>query len=209
MLGTIPLSTYVLPEGHETGVPKFEVIQSTIDSYQTAPRVFADSQGQGLSSITWYTVIRQAVTTFRARNWSCTNGETSRNPCPSGRTWARPITSRDFFFKKNWRLAICWQISPGEQRCGLCCLFVWPDATLKVVCDGFWEFGKGARWWNQSVVCFVLFSSVFPFVFVLLWTFECCFFAVVVFCCVFCCAGSAVFVCLLVLMFGCGCVWSW
>ena len=134
----IPLSTYVLPEGHETGVPKFEVIQSTTDSYQTAPRVFADSQGQGLSSTTWYTAMRQAVTTFRARNWSCTNGETSRNPCPSGRTWARPITSRDFFFKKNWRLAIRWQISPGEQRCGLCCLFVWPLVTLKYCLRWVW-----------------------------------------------------------------------
>ena len=72
-----------------------------------------------------------------------------------------------FFFKKNWRLAIRWQISPGEQRCGLCCLFVWPDATLKVVCAGFWAFGKGARWWNQSKKKFLFVLCSFPLCFLL------------------------------------------
>ena len=71
------------------------------------------------------------------------------------------------------------------------------------------EVCVGAIVQKYFLLCFLLSCSVFPFVFVLLWTFECCCFVVVVFYCVFSCAGSAIFVCLLILLFVCGCVWAW
>ena len=116
-----------------------------------------------------------------------------------------------FFFKKLTVSYLLTNFPRGATLWFVLLVCVAACHTKILFAMGLGRSGKvlvGAINVKKNMLCFLLSCSVFPFVFVFLCTCECCFSVVVVFCCSFCCAVSAVYVCLLLLLFGCVCVWA-